>query len=725
MEKQNYDNALTLLEEREILTLKNSILENIKKLEKLENNNILSESDILLEKASLWDKIKYQMGRLGRYKADGKIFGKSKTDQEWAAKIARLVDKKGNEAIKELDTQIKVANSKGKGEFPNNQDPDIFLGIVESIAAVYDSIVAATKMDPKEKGYMPIDAANKVIEDMRTYVKKYLDVDVNWTGSIFDSEEENEELITDEITEDRSKDVRKKLQSKVGKDSEKIDSKRMKTLKSWKLPLALLGTGASFGALSWLIHYLFDPQEITTMSPEEVTSATQEGLGNIQPGEGMTQIMNRTLDMNLSPSSDPNDVVSALGKIGGGDPQVGVDIITQKGGIFADPVAAKSTLTELVANPNAHGDNLGQVFQGDWAGTGKAAGDTLVTVPGGTLKGMIIRSVIKWVSKKTVIGGSKLLIAAPILKVLGIGLFGAGILVKAMREKGKRQSRAKTLNDLLQSLQFVKPTDENTPILPDTPIGNTEGGDEGDEEKETSKKENKNLCSKNVGELNKLLGGAKKRASTLKGMKLIKFSDNEMFQKVLLDNFLNSKVTSIKVNGKPISVTLRQLYDNGLLEAPRSRDMNKKQQLPAGWENQMSSFFSDLFKMFALLNKSCKNNPVYEQTKKLFKQLYIISREGKGSVKDSKKRAELFKKLVGSLHNFFSAVSKVQDFTKGSEGKPSDEEIARRRAAKEKGRQRQDKAGETKKNVKPELAHHDRGNNVIKEEIKRIRQLMK
>ena len=733
MKKIIYDNALTLLEEKEILELKNSILENIEKLEKLENNKLLSESNLLLEKASLWDKIKYQMGRLGRYKADGKIFGKSKTDQEWAAKIARLVDKKGNEAIKELDTQIKVANSKGKGEFPNNQDPEIFLGIVESIATVYDSIVAATKMDPKEKGYMPIDAANKVIEDMRTYVKKYLDVDVNWTGSIFDSEEEKDELIIDEITEDRSKDVRKKLQSKVGKDSEKIDSKRMKTLKSWKLPMALLGTGASFGALSWLIHYLFDPQEITTMSPEEVTSTTQEGLGNIQPGEGMTQIMNRTLDMDLSPSSDPDDVVSALSKIGGGDPQVGVDIITQKGGIFADPVAAKATLTELVANPHGHGDNLGQVFQGDWAGTGKAAGDTLVTVPGGTLKGMIIRSVIKWVSKKTVIGGSKLLIAAPILKVLGIGLFGAGILVKAMREKGKRQSRAKTLNDLLQSLQFVKPTDENQPILPNTPgdddVPNSGGDDVPnstvDDGTEPVKKENKNLCSKNVEELNKLLGGAKKRATTLKGMKLINFSDNEMFQKVLLDNFLNSKVTSIKVNGKPISVTLRQLYDNGLLEAPRSRDMNKKQQLPVGWENQMSSFFSDLFKMFALLNKSCKNNPVYEQTKKLFKQLYLISREGKGSVKDSKKRAELFKKLVGSLHNFFSAVSKVQDFTKGNEGKPSDEEIARRRAAKELGKQRQDKAGETKKNVKPELAHHDKGNNIIKEEIKRIRQLMK
>jgi len=494
MEKRNYDNALTSLEEKNFKKDLESLLESIEKLNNLENNKVLTENQILLEKASWWDKIKYQIGKIGRYKAGGKIFGKGKVDQEWATKITRIIDKKGNESIKELDTQIKVANSKGKGEFPNNQDPDIFLGIVESIAAVYDSIVAATKLKPEEKGFLPIDAANAIIEDMRTYVKKYLDVDLRFTGSIFDSEEEKDELITDEVdvNEDRSKDVRKKLKSKVGADAEKIDSERMKTLKSWKLPLALLGAGASFGALSWLIHYLFDPQEITTMSPEEITSATQEGLGNIQPGEGMTQIMNRTLGMDLSPSSDPNDVVSALSKIGGGDPQAGVDIITQKGGIFADPAAAKSTLSELVANPNAHGDNLGQVFKGTWAGTGQAAGDTLVTVPGGTLKGMIIRSVIKWVSKKTVVGGSKLLIAAPILKVLGIGLFGAGIVVKLMREKGKRQSRAATLNDLLQSLQLVKPQEGNEPILPTPVIDEPTGGEEqptGGEEQPTGGEE--------------------------------------------------------------------------------------------------------------------------------------------------------------------------------------------------------------------------------------------
>ena len=722
MKKNKFDNALTLLEGKQILKLKKSLLENIEKLENLESDKFLSESNFLLEKASLWDKIKYQLGRIGRYKADGKIFGKSKTDQEWTAKITRLVDKKGNEAIKELDTQIKAANSKGKGEFPNNQDPDIFLGIIESIAAVYDSIVEATKMDPKEKGYMPIDAANKVIEDMRTYVQKFLDVDIRWTGSIFDSEEESEELITDEITEDRAKDVRKKLQSKVGKDSEKIDSKRMKTLKSWKLPLALLGTGASFGALSWLIHYLFDPQEITTMSPEEVTSVTQENLGNIQPGQGMTQIMNTTLNTDLGPSSNPEDVVSALSKIGGGDAQTGVDIITQKGGIFADPSAAKETLSQIVSNPTVHGDNLKQVFSGTWAGTGKAAGDTLVTVPGGTLKGMVVKSVLRWTTKKTIVGGSKILIAAPILKVLGIALFGGGLLVKAMREKGKRQSRAKTLNDLLQSLQFVKPTEENQPILPDTPTGDEEIGAS---EKETGeeKKENKNLCSKNVEELNKILSDVKKRASTLRGMKLINYSENPTFQKTLLDNFIKSKVTSIKVNGKPISVTIKQLYDNGLLEAPKRRDINKKQQLPQGWENQTSSFFEDLFKLFALLNKSCKNNPSYNQIKKLFKQLYLISREGKSNIKDDKKRAELFKKLVGSLHNFFSGMSKASEFVKGKEGKPSDEEIEKRRAAKQKGRERMEKNIDS--NVAPELAHYDRGDEIISEEVKRIRRLMK
>lgn len=499
------NNALLDLLDNKIDLIKKELVEAIDEIDGLENK-LIPENHLLLEKVSLWSKVKYGLSKLGRYKAGGKIFGKRKIDQETAAKIVRILDKKGNESLKELDSLIKQQSAKGKGDFPNNQDPEIFLNIIESIAAVYDSIVEATKNKSEEKGFLPIDAANSIILDLREYVKKFLDVDLSASYSVMDSEEEKEsELIVDNtIEEDRSKDVRKKLQSKVGKDAEKIESQRMKTLKSWKLPLALLGTGASFGALSWLIHYLFDPQEITKMSPEEIKSVSEGTLGNIKPGEGFTQIMNRTMDMDLTPSSDPNDVVAGLSKLGGGDPNAGIDIITQKGGIFQDPVAAKATLSEIVSNPNGHGDNLGEVFKGDWAGTGKNAGDTLVTVPGGTLKGMVVKSIIRWTTKKTIVGGSKMLIAAPILKILGIALFGGGVVVKLMREKGKRQSRSKTLNDLLQSLQLVKPTKENPPIIDikpedeedpdeiidepigdegDDPKGDDPKGDEGDDPK--------------------------------------------------------------------------------------------------------------------------------------------------------------------------------------------------------------------------------------------------
>ena len=486
------NNALLDLLDNKIDLIKKELVETIDEIDGLENK-LIPENHLLLEKVSLWSKVKYGLSKLGRYKAGGKIFGKRKIDQETAAKIVRILDKKGNESLKELDSLIKQQSAKGKGDFPNNQDPEIFLNIIESIAAVYDSIVEATKKKSEEKGFLPIDAANSIILDLREYVKKFLDVDLSASYSVMDSEEEKEsELIVDNtIEEDRSKDVRKKLQSKVGKDAEKIESQRMKTLKSWKLPLALLGTGASFGALSWLIHYLFDPQEITKMSPEEIKSVSEGTLGNIKPGEGFTQIMNRTMDMDLTPSSDPNDVVAGLSKLGGGDPNAGIDIITQKGGIFQDPVAAKATLSEIVSNPNGHGDNLGEVFKGDWAGTGKNAGDTLVTVPGGTLKGMVVKSIIRWTTKKTIVGGSKMLIAAPILKILGIALFGGGVVVKLMREKGKRQSRSKTLNDLLQSLQLVKPTKENPPIIDIKPEDEEDPdeiidepiGDEGDDPK--------------------------------------------------------------------------------------------------------------------------------------------------------------------------------------------------------------------------------------------------
>jgi hypothetical protein len=771
MEKINYDNALTKLYES---------------LEPVENRERIDEG--------AWENIKYGLSKLGRYKAGGKIFGKGKVTKDAENKIRAILAKETNKLLRELDAEVRRVAP----EFPNDKKRFTFLKGIITIGAFYDSIVAATKKTPEEEGFLPIDAANEIINDLREIVKKYLDVDLAGVYTTMESEEERDNILTEEeieilkwdiLTEEEKelldeKGILKSIGGAIGKGlgavkaakdrmfdkafgaekgsdkpakggsgqsakfqkssgSGEFETKRMgkEGLESNRLPLLLNMVGGAMGAYSWLANTewfksLFT-EEITYTDTEQVTEIVEqktEVLNGIKNGEGVYVGLSRVTGIPVDANSDPQQFIAQLEQIGGGDAHKGVDLLCQNGGWMMRPGDAAPGLHDLVNNPDKY-DNMGQFFKAGASGTGKLVDPDsgLDTTLYGTKSGTFLKSIIvkqvpvlvtKFVTRTAVKTGAAYYTAkglGNILGPLGLGLVLAGITVKVLREKGQRQSRAKTLDDLLQSLKNIKPTEENIPV-----IYNLDDDDnvESNKDGEPVKKENNNLCSKNVDDLNQLLSGVKSRASVLRKMKLMDYSSNTMFQKTLLDNFLNSKVTSIKINGKPISETLRQLYDNGLLEAPlRSRDINKKQQLPSGWENQMTAFFSDLFKLFVLLNKSCKNNPTYNQIKKLFKQLYIISREGKGSYSDDKKRSELFKKLIGSLQNFFSTMSKTPNFVKGKEGKPSDEEIEKRRAAKEKGKQRMTKNIDN--NVKPELAHYNPGDNVLIEELKRINQLMK
>ena len=452
-----------------------------------------------------WENAKYALSKLGRYKAGGNILGKSQTDAKANAQIMALLDKKGNEMIKQLDSSIKAKNP----EFPNNKSQEQYLTTILDIATVYDSIVAATKLKPNDAGFLPVDAANAIIEDLRAYAQKYLDVDLTAAFSVFNEGEVLDEEAIDEasnpaqqaaiaiskkedgVEESEINEADEDLQAMKSKtagkfadtkaaikkgDLEAYGTERMKTLRSWKLPLALMGTGASFGALSWLIEYLYGPKEIMESSKEVIESKAEQALGNIKPGEGMTQIMNRTLGTSLSPSSNPNDVVSALSKLGGGDANKGVEIITQNGGIFRDPAAAKETLSQIVANPTAHGNNLKQVFSGTWAGTGKMAGDTLVTQNGGTLKQMVVTAIVKWTTKTTIKTTAAATIAAPILKVLGVGLLAGGVVAALSRYKGRKSSRAQVLNDLVQYLRPVEGTEDNQEVIDNGGDNNNQGG---------------------------------------------------------------------------------------------------------------------------------------------------------------------------------------------------------------------------------------------------------
>lgn len=480
--------------------------------QKLLSENKINKKDLDVINESLWEKVKYGLSKLGRYKAGGKILGKGKIDQEAGAKIQSIIDKKGNELIKSLNNQIKKENPK----FPNNEKGDQFLKTVMEIAAVYDSIVTATKKNPKEEGYLPTDAANGIIADLAEYVKKFLDVDLAGAYTVMDSEEEkvkdkddekndkdgDEELLTDEIediNEDEAADVRAKLQAKKG-DGKEVETERMKGLKSNKLPMTLAGVGASLGAFSWLVNTewfksLFET--VTNTSSVEVIQQTvqtkAEVFSNIKPGQGMTQIMNvvnnaqpsslESIKM-LSPNSSPEDFLEGVRKLGGNNLKAGIDALAENGGIFKDPDAARDVLNEIAKNPHGHGDTLGEIFKDKWAGTGKSMGDALVTVEGGTLKGLIVKTIVKAIptiiTKTTVKIGAGYAIAkgfASVLGPIGIGLVAAGALVKIMRVKGQKQSRAKTLQDLLNSLQPVKASEASLPpVLPPKPKEEGEGG---------------------------------------------------------------------------------------------------------------------------------------------------------------------------------------------------------------------------------------------------------
>jgi hypothetical protein len=79
--------------------------------------NIISKRDIEKEikndktellNESFWEDFKYYTAKVtGRYKANGKFFGKAKVDAEAKAKIDAILSKASNDVIRRLDNFIK------------------------------------------------------------------------------------------------------------------------------------------------------------------------------------------------------------------------------------------------------------------------------------------------------------------------------------------------------------------------------------------------------------------------------------------------------------------------------------------------------------------------------------------------------------------------------------------------------------------------------------------
>jgi len=414
----------------------------------------LNETTQLNEDA--WEKVKYGLSKLGRYKAGGKIMGKKKIDKAAAAQIEAIVNKKGNEMIKALHAKIQETNPK----FPNTEKEEVFLQTVLEISAVYDSIVAATKTKDEKGNILSISIANPLIEDLAAYVKKYLDVDLAAVYSTMD--EEVNEIFGSSNQSDAAGDVRTQLQGKTGDDATARDSDRMKTLKSNKLPLVLAGVGTALGGLGWLAQteWLGDIIEnIFGGDTPAVDAITQTIDGGDADPKGMVHWMS---EINSASGAGAVENMGDVGEFINAHGAENVSHMFDGNGAGMGSMEQVQKLQEIVSsNPNA---SVGEIFKPD----SNIFGDMKMgrNVFGISKAAKFVSTIIIKQGVKAGIGAGAGVAASvagvgAVLVPIGIGLIATGALVKLMRMKGQKQSRAKTLNDLFQSIQPVKATPEN------------------------------------------------------------------------------------------------------------------------------------------------------------------------------------------------------------------------------------------------------------------------
>ena len=291
-----------------------------------------------------------------------------------------------------------------------------------------------------------------------------------------------------------------------------VESERMKTLQSNKLPLILAGVGGALGALGWIAQTQWFKDLITTTIEhpaqygEKTFTQTIENNLKVDPKGWSYTIQNNGFMDATGKSLNFNQPVSNLQDAfkfyGGGDQAKGIEAMSNflGGGGKASSVA---DITKQLADPS--NTTVGDIFnklEGTW-------GDKVLMNQNGGAKSFIAKQVYTQTKKvlikagfttttTSVIGG-KLVALAPVLMGAGIALVGAGALVKLLREKGQRQSRAKTLNDLLQSL---------VPIKVESKQGQEEGKGEGEGESSVNAPSEKSiypLMIKNLTQLRSLI----------------------------------------------------------------------------------------------------------------------------------------------------------------------------------------------------------------------------
>ena len=231
-------------------------------IHKWRNNHIYKPQQQVLNE-NLWSKVKKSLSKIGTLTKGGtwdpwkgeKLKGKAEKE------IGTLIDKGSESVIEDLDGELKEKYS----EFPNMESNEEFTQGLEIIAAHYETIANAI-----EQGDLEQETGNYIIWDLRKYLEKLIDYDLSSIYRVFTEGEEEEDVL------------------KGGRYS-----KTHGVFKSNKLPLSLALMGLSTYGLAliaqsdWLASILGSGEEV------DIAEEAEAVFGNIEPGEGMTQIMSR------------------------------------------------------------------------------------------------------------------------------------------------------------------------------------------------------------------------------------------------------------------------------------------------------------------------------------------------------------------------------------------------------------------------------------------------
>lgn len=398
----------------------------------------LIELDSPLLTEGFWDSVQAGIGNF----AGGidKVLKKIKLKKEpkgWeeAQRIfTKVAEKEGNQVVRDLvdaieaettSTESGLGSKPKDSKFPVNKNKEVFFSGVNTIASTYDTVVAATEKEPGSDGYMPVEVANEIIEQLRIIVQKYMADTEREKGGMYatvgggDSGrgkevqtfegEDDEEVLTEQDDEEPKEGEDQGQEIDPDEEYEKImrgqASPVFQRMTSLKAPVVIAGVGAALGAMGWVANqpwfqdWVLDILDIsktttTTTPSREVFDTWSETMTDVNPeienlgqikagGGGLAQQTSRLLGLDsgtnlMGRDASIGDLRDAALKAGGGDLDQGLKNIAALTQGRGNPDAAYGWMKKAIETPDVVGvedvDTEGSLWKLFAGGTERGGG---------------------------------------------------------------------------------------------------------------------------------------------------------------------------------------------------------------------------------------------------------------------------------------------------------------------------------------------------------------